>query len=239
MNNSEISFTYFFVKSEVASFLEENNASHQSLTVISKNELTITGGIWHQTFKAFIAAPARVKNLLILRALVKYLPFLSRFSLFQRVRINSELNDFIGNFRQSQMNTIEQIVELNTEFIHEEIYSLNVVTSSKPKISLVIPSYNRSDLVINLLQSISRIQRKSEIEIIVVDDGSEDDQFQRLKKIKLLERENAENAPRWQEKQVLAYPSAIPLSNTPTLGEILTEENTETLKSSFNGRRQK
>ena len=67
----------------------------------------------------------------------------------------------------------------------------------------------------------------------------EDERIQRLKKIKLLERENAENAPRWQEKQVLAYPSAIPLSNTPTLGEILTEENTETLKSSFNGRRQK
>ena len=53
----------------------------------------------------------------------------------------------------------------------------------------------------------------------------EDERIQRLKKIKLLERENAENAPRWQEKQVLAYPSAIPLSNTPTLGEILTEEN--------------
>lgn len=186
MNNSEISFAYFFVKSEESSFLEEINTSQQDLRIVSKSEIKITTENQRQTWKALFAAPARIKFLLILRAFVRYLPFLGRFSLFQRVRMNSELSDFIGNFRQSrsQINSIEQDLERDTEFIHEGIYGLNVITSSKPKISLVIPTYNRSDLVLNLLQSISTIQKKSEIEIIVVDDGSEDDQFQRLKKIK-------------------------------------------------------
>ena len=53
----------------------------------------------------------------------------------------------------------------------------------------------------------------------------EDERVQRLKKIKLLERENRENAPSWKEKQMIAFPTAIPLSNTPTLGQVITEEN--------------
>ena len=53
----------------------------------------------------------------------------------------------------------------------------------------------------------------------------EDERVQRLKKIKLLQRENRENAPSWKEKQMIAFPTAIPLSNTPTLGQVITEEN--------------
>ena len=53
----------------------------------------------------------------------------------------------------------------------------------------------------------------------------EDEHIQRLKKIKLLQREDRENEPKWKERQLLAFPNAVPLSNTPTLGEILSEEN--------------
>ena len=53
----------------------------------------------------------------------------------------------------------------------------------------------------------------------------EDERVQRLKKIKLLERENRENEPKWKEKQLLSFPNAIPISNTPTLAQIITEEN--------------
>ena len=53
----------------------------------------------------------------------------------------------------------------------------------------------------------------------------DDERVQRLKKIKLLEREDRENEPKFKERQILAFPTAIPLSNTPTLAEILTQEN--------------
>jgi len=52
-----------------------------------------------------------------------------------------------------------------------------------------------------------------------------DERTQRLKKIRLLERENRENLPKWVEKQQQAFPTAIPLSNTPSLGQIITEES--------------
>ena len=38
--------------------------------------------------------------------------------------------------------------------------------------------------------------------------------IQRLKKIKLLEREERAKPPKWAEKQQLAFPTALPLSNT-------------------------
>ena len=43
----------------------------------------------------------------------------------------------------------------------------------------------------------------------------EDERVQRLKKIKLLQRENRENAPSWREKQLLSFPNVIPISTTP------------------------
>ena len=45
-----------------------------------------------------------------------------------------------------------------------------------------------------------------------------------MKKIKLIERETLENAPMWQEKQMLAFSSALPLTPTPSLGQAITEE---------------
>ena len=53
----------------------------------------------------------------------------------------------------------------------------------------------------------------------------EDERVQRLKKIKLLDREDRENEPKLKEKQLLSFPNAIPISNTPTLAQIITEEN--------------
>jgi hypothetical protein len=55
-----------------------------------------------------------------------------------------------------------------------------------------------------------------------------DERVQRLKKIRLLERENRENLPKFQEKQAQAFPTALPLSNTPSLGQIITEESQKT-----------
>lgn len=52
----------------------------------------------------------------------------------------------------------------------------------------------------------------------------DDERVQRLKKIKLLERENAEMAPFWAEKQKALFPTAIQLTQTPTIGQIITEE---------------
>ena len=51
-----------------------------------------------------------------------------------------------------------------------------------------------------------------------------DEKEQRLKRIRLIERETAEQAPIWQAKQATLYPTAIPISQTPTLGQIITEE---------------
>ena len=52
----------------------------------------------------------------------------------------------------------------------------------------------------------------------------DDERVQRLKKIKLLERENRENLPKFQEKQAQQFPTALPLSNNPTLGQVISEE---------------
>ena len=182
-----MSFAYFFVESERATFLKEIQGYDQNLRFNSKTTMiTKKGKNLGQASKAFFAASARFKTLLLLRASIRYLPFLTRFSLFQGVLKNSELSALIVNFRQlqSQTESIELNLDWDNGFFHEEMYGLDVMTSSKPKISLVIPTYNRSDLVFNLLHSISKVIKKSEIEIIVVDDGSEDDQFQRLKKVR-------------------------------------------------------
>ena len=50
-----------------------------------------------------------------------------------------------------------------------------------------------------------------------------DEHLQRMGK-KLIESETLENAPMWQEKQMLAFPSALPLTPTPSLGQVITEE---------------
>ena len=52
----------------------------------------------------------------------------------------------------------------------------------------------------------------------------EDEHQQRLRRIKLIERETAEQAPLWAQKQATLFPQAIPLTQTPTLGQIITQE---------------
>ena len=52
----------------------------------------------------------------------------------------------------------------------------------------------------------------------------EDEHVNRLKRIKLIERETAEQAPIWAAKQQTLFPTAIPLSQTPTLGQVISEE---------------
>ena len=51
-----------------------------------------------------------------------------------------------------------------------------------------------------------------------------DERDQRLRRIKLIERETAENEPIWKAKQATLYPTAVPISQTPTLGQVITEE---------------
>ena len=52
----------------------------------------------------------------------------------------------------------------------------------------------------------------------------DDEHQQRLRRIKLIERETAEQAPIWAAKQATLFPTALPLSQTSTLGQIITEE---------------
>ena len=51
-----------------------------------------------------------------------------------------------------------------------------------------------------------------------------DERQQRLLRIKLIERETAEFAPMWASKQATLYPTAVPITQTPTLGQVITEE---------------
>ena len=51
-----------------------------------------------------------------------------------------------------------------------------------------------------------------------------DEHEQRLKRIALIQRETAEMAPIWQAKQASLYPTAIPITDTPTLGQVITQE---------------
>ena len=52
----------------------------------------------------------------------------------------------------------------------------------------------------------------------------DDEHVNRLKRIKLIERETAEQAPLWAAKQATLFPTALPLTQTPTLGQVITEE---------------
>ena len=51
-----------------------------------------------------------------------------------------------------------------------------------------------------------------------------DERDQRLRKIRLIQRETAENEPIWKAKQMTMYPTAVPITQTPTLGQVITEE---------------
>jgi len=57
-----------------------------------------------------------------------------------------------------------------------------------------------------------------------VNDRLADEKQQRLRKIRLIERETVENEPIWKAKQMTMYPTAVPISQTPTLGQVITEE---------------
>ena len=52
----------------------------------------------------------------------------------------------------------------------------------------------------------------------------DDEHQQRLRRIKLIERETKEQAPLWAAKQQTLFPTALPLTQTPSLGQIITEE---------------
>ena len=59
----------------------------------------------------------------------------------------------------------------------------------------------------------------------------EDERVQRLKQIKLLERENTDIAPSRREKQLLSFPNVIPISSIPTLRQVISEENKKVVKT--------
>ena len=60
----------------------------------------------------------------------------------------------------------------------------------------------------------------------------EDEHQQRLKRIKLIERETAEMAPIFAEKQKALFPTAIQLTQTPTMGQAITEETQRNAENS-------
>jgi hypothetical protein len=60
----------------------------------------------------------------------------------------------------------------------------------------------------------------------------DDEHVNRLKRIKLIERETAEQAPLWAAKQATLFPTALPLTQTPTLGQVITEETQKNSKDS-------
>jgi hypothetical protein len=55
----------------------------------------------------------------------------------------------------------------------------------------------------------------------------DDEKVQRLMKMKIIEMETKENAPRWKEQQMLRFPQALAISNVPTLAQIISDEQTE------------
>ena len=51
-----------------------------------------------------------------------------------------------------------------------------------------------------------------------------DEHEQRLKRIKLIARETVEMEPIWQAKQASLYPTVLPISQTPSLSQVITQE---------------
>ncbi|MGH8566615.1 MAG: glycosyltransferase, partial [Gammaproteobacteria bacterium] len=55
------------------------------------------------------------------------------------------------------------------------------IPSTQPPLSLVIPAYNEAENLVPLVQEIAQcLEGRCEYEIIVVDDGSDDDTLARL-----------------------------------------------------------
>lgn len=58
---------------------------------------------------------------------------------------------------------------------HSEYQAIDIMQSSQPKVSIIIPVYNHFDHTYNCLKSIAALQENTSFEVIVVDDCSTDD----------------------------------------------------------------
>ena len=80
----------------------------------------------------------------------------------------------------------EVIKESHKDFdlpLLQDYSNFNLATSSNPKVSIIIPIYNKINYTINCLHSIALNIPKTTFEIIVIDDNSSDDSLKILKKL--------------------------------------------------------
>ncbi len=78
----------------------------------------------------------------------------------------------------------KRIKKNGNDFSYKEIYD-NTLHTKKPEITVVIPTYNRSRILKNTLVSLfNQTLQKERFEVIVIDDGSDDDTEDMIKNLK-------------------------------------------------------
>lgn len=95
-------------------------------------------------------------------------------------------------WRRSRSSNLPQVVATGTiarEDIETTLQSLVLPTSSKPLVSVIIPSYGNLPVTLTCLVSIARHKPAVDIEVIVVEDHSPDHEIHWLQKVKGLRYE--------------------------------------------------
>ena len=99
---------------------------------------------------------------------------------------------------------------------------------SKVELSIIIVNYNTADLVVSLITSIFKSKLKTSYEIIVVDNGSNDDLLEKIKKINL-GKSKKEQVKVIENEQNLGFAKANNIGIARARGEYVLLLNSDTI----------
>jgi len=138
----------------------------------------------------FIFILRKIKNFLslILTKEIKFFILISFYKIFNYFKISKLFHLLVNNIYKNNSISVKVFIEdINKDvplINFKDVPLINFTDYSNPIISIIIPIYNNLIYTLNCLYSISLNPPTFAYQIIIIDDGSTDNSFSYLKKIK-------------------------------------------------------